>query len=57
MNLQSLIRSDSVIADLANAEEIVWENPRACLFSRVKDRLPLAEADIQDAEKRLFRFS
>lgn len=57
MDLQSLIRSDPVIADLANAEEVVWENSSVCLFSRVKDRLPLAEADIQDAEERLFRFA
>ena len=46
MDLQSPIRSDPVIADLANAEEVIWENPRACLFLQVKDRLPLSEAAI-----------
>jgi len=46
-----------VIEQLRGREEIVWANPRRAPFSNLRDRLPLTEADLWDAEDRLRRFA
>lgn len=54
---KDFLRKDSVLADLANTVETVWENPALLPFASVKDTLSLSAADIDDAEKRLLRFA
>jgi D-serine dehydratase len=57
MELKELIALDPVVADLAEAKEVCWINPRKVPFEEAKDSLPFGPEDIADASKRLQRFA
>ena len=57
MELKELIALDPVVADLAEAKEVCWINPRKVPFAEAKDTLPFGPEDIADASKRLARFA
>jgi len=57
MKLQQLIARAPVVADVAAGRETVWENPKVRPFAEARERLPLTEADLADAEERLARFA
>ena len=56
-DIDALIRTAPVVADIRRARETAWENPRCALYREVRPTLPLTGADIDDAEARLLRFA
>lgn len=57
MDLKELIKIDPVIADLAEAKEVCWLNPKKIPFAEAKDKLVFGPADIEEASARLQRFA
>ena len=57
MDLKELIKIDPVIADLAEAKEVCWINPKKIPFAQAKDKLVFGPADIEEASARLQRFA
>ena len=57
MDLKELIKIDPVIADLAEAKEVCWINPKKIPFAQAKDQLLFGPADIEEASARLQRFA
>ena len=57
MELQELIKKDPVVADLAEAKEVCWVNPRKAPFAEAKDSLAFGPEDIAEASKRLQKFA
>ena len=57
MDLKELIKIDPVIADLAEAKEVCWLNPKKIPFAEAKDKLVFGPADIDEASARLQRFA
>jgi len=57
MDLKELIKIDPVIADLAEAKEVCWLNPKKIPFAQAKDQLLFGPADIEEASARLQRFA
>ncbi|MBR5641395.1 MAG: D-serine ammonia-lyase [Firmicutes bacterium] len=57
MDLQELIMLDPVVADLAEAKEVCWVNPRKAPFAQAKDSLAFGPEDIAEASKRLAKFA
>ncbi len=57
MDLKELIKIDPVIADLAEAKEVCWINPKKIPFAEAKDKLVFGPADIEEASARLQRFA
>ena len=56
-DMQTLIRTAPVVAELCRAQETAWENPGYAPYRQVRPTLPLMGADIDDAEARLLRFA
>ena len=57
MDLQKLIELDPVVADLAEAKEVCWVNPRKVPFAEAKDSLAFGPEDIADVSRRLAKFA
>ena len=57
MDIKKLTEAAPVVADLAEAKEVCWVNPRKVPFAEAKDSLPFGPEDIADASKRLQRFA
>jgi D-serine dehydratase len=56
-SIEELVARDPVVADIAAAHEVAWENPKLAHWGDVRPTLPLTGADIDDAEQRLARFA
>ena len=54
---QTIIAQTPAAADLAAGRETVWINPNRRPFAEAKERLPLTQANIDDAEACLERFA
>ena len=57
MDLKELIKIDPVIADLAEAKEVCWINPKKTPFAEAKDKLVFGPEAIAEASARLQRFA
>lgn len=56
-DMDTLIRTAPVVAEICRAQEAAWENPRYAPYRQVQPALPLTGRDIDDAEQRLLRFA
>ena len=57
MDITELIKKNPIIKNISEGEEVCWINPNATNFKSAIENLSVHEADIDDAEKRLQRFS
>ena len=56
-DIDALIRTAPVVAEICRARETAWENPQYTPYRQVRPTLPLTGGDIDDAEARLLRFA
>ena len=55
--MEELLRKYPVLNKIANAEEIFWENTEKKAFDEAITSCPISKEDIEDASRRLERFS
>ena len=56
-NFDGILKKDSVLEQVKQAEEVVWINPEKTSFEDSMQGCGLGQKDIDEAEQRLLRFA